>query len=383
MDNIHSFLTGCQGREHNPDIVSALTPRAAKFSLGRIALLCHSGKMRKPAMLYPVLLLIFWSGLVLTADKVEIENSVRQFRSVNFASTIGKMVQSEVGRGLVSHRGVEIGYNYAVNGINYTGHRYRYDDRNAAWEYSEAVDAYPRWSARKVYYNPSDPADSVLDPGLDGCDLLLLLFATPLNVVTLALWAAVIQSKRAGRVNEPAGGVRIVRKGGEIRAQLATIPPAAAALAGLGASSFFLAFPVVSLGGFTPSMKVMLVVWSLVLTAMAAAFAWSLRKNRSGDYDLRIDEISKAVTVPQILRRRMALRLARNEIVGVSLQCRITKTPSGDYHSYLPAIDCVANESECSSIKLTSWGWPEAKASAFCQWLGEQLGVEFKGVHRA
>jgi hypothetical protein len=336
--------------------------------------------MQKPAMFYPLLLLVFWTSLMLTADYVVIETSVRQALSVNFASTTGKMVQSEIGKGPMSHRGVEIGYNYSVNGIDYTGHHYRYDDRNAAWEYSAAVDAFPRWSERKVYYSPNDPADSVLDPGLDGCDLLLLLFATPLNVVTLALWVAVVQSRREKKRSEPAGGVCILKKAGEIRAQLAAFSPAAAALAALGVGSFLFSFPVVSIGGFAPAMTVMLVVWVLVLTGTVTAFAWTLKRNRSGNYDLRIDEVSKVLTLPQIGGRTTPLTLARNEILAVSLQRRTTKTPSGDYFSYLPAIDRAGDESGSPTIKLVTWGWTEAKARAFGQWLSEQLGVEFKGI---
>ncbi len=337
--------------------------------------------MQKPAMFYPLLLLVFWTGLMLTADSVEVATAVRQARSVDFASTMGKMVQSEMGKGAMSHRGVELGYNYTVNGISYTGHHYRYDDRNAAWEYRSAIDAYPRWSARKVYYNPNDPSDSLLDPGLDGCDLLLLLFATPLNAVTLALWVAFGRSRRARDLSEVAGGVPIVKRPGEIRAQLAAISPAGAALAALGAAAFFLAFPVVAIGGFKPTMTVLIVVWVSVLTVMAAVFVWTWKRNRSGAYDLRIDEVSRVVTVPQISGRRTPLTLAREEILAVSLQCRVTKTPSGDYFTYLPAIDRVAGESVTPTIDLLRWGWTEAKARAFGQWLSEQLGVELRGVN--
>ncbi len=336
--------------------------------------------MQKPAMFYPLLLLVFWTGLMLTADYVVIETSVRQALSVNFVCTTGKMVRSEIGHGAVSHRGIEIGYNYDVNGINYTGHHYRYDDRNAAWEYSAAVGAFPRWSERKVYYNPNDPGDSLLDPGLDGCDLLLLLFATPLNVVTVALWVAVAQSRREKKLAEPAGGVRIHKRAGEIRAQLAAISPAAAALAALGAGSFVFSFPVVSMGGFAPTMTVMLVVWGLVLAGATTAFGWMLKRSRSGNYDLRIDEVSRAVTLPKIGGRRTPLTLAPNEIQGVSLQCRITKTPSGDYFSYLPAIDCIGSQDGSPTLKLITWGWTEPKARAFGRWLSGQLGVEFKGI---
>ena len=128
---------------------------------GGVALFC---RMQKGKMFYPLLLLVFWTGLMLAADFVVINNCIRQAMSVQFSSTIGKMVRSEMGKGVISHRGIELGYNYTVNGIDYTGHHYRYDDRTSAWEYSTAVDAYPQWSARRVYYNPSDPADSILDP---------------------------------------------------------------------------------------------------------------------------------------------------------------------------------------------------------------------------
>jgi hypothetical protein len=66
----------------------------------------------------------------------------------------------------------------------------------------------------------------------------------------------------------------------------------------------------------------------------------------------------------------------------VSLQRRVAKTPSGDYFSYLPVIDRVVNEPGSPAIKLVTWGWTESKARAFGQWLSEQLGVEFTGIHQ-
>ncbi|HEX4120032.1 MAG TPA: hypothetical protein VH619_05330 [Verrucomicrobiae bacterium] len=336
--------------------------------------------MQKPAMFYPLLLLVFWTGLMLAADFVVINNSVRQALSVHFVPTIGKMVRSEMGRGSLSHRGIEIGYNYTVNGIDYTGHHYRYDDRTAAWEYNTAIDAFPQWSARKVYYNPADPADSILDPGLDGCDLLMLLFATPLNIVTLALWAAVVRGRHEKKHFAPAGGVRILKKSGVIRAQMTEFSPAAVAGSALAVTSFLAAFPVVSMGGFAPSMRMMVIVWALVFFVVAAALAWTVNRNRSGTHDLRIDEASRSVTLPQADGRRTSLTLARDEILGVCLQRRVTRNPSGNYFSYLPAVDCTGPASGSPAIKLVTWGWTEAKARPFAQWLSEQLGVEFKGV---
>jgi hypothetical protein len=112
----------------------------------------------------------------------------------------------------------------------------------------------------------------------------------------------------------------------------------------------------------------------------ASAFVLTAKRNRAGNYDLRIDEASRAVTLPQLGGRRAPLTLARHEIVGVSLQRRITKNPSGYYFSYLPAIDCAGRDGGFPTIKLVRWGWSEAKARAFAQWLSEQLAVEFKGI---
>jgi hypothetical protein len=327
-----------------------------------------------------MLLLVFWTSVMIVADFVVVQNSVRQALSVNFASTTGRVVKSEVFKNAISHRGVDIGYNYKVNGVEYSGQRYRYDDRSAAWEYGAAVDNFPRWSERKVYYNPTDPSDSLLDPGLAGCDLLLPLFATPLNVVTWALWVPILQTRRMRQRADFAGGVRILKSANETRAQLAAFSPGAVALGALAASSFVLAFPVVSIGGFQPGMALMLVVWALVFAAMVAAGSWRFAKLSAGNYDLRIDETSKVVTVPPSGERKAEFAIALNKIEAVSVRRRTTKTPSGDYFSYSPVIDCIEEDSALPQVNLISWGWTEAKANSFGLWLSEQLGVEFRGI---
>src|ERR1700689_1698880 len=87
----------------------------------------------KSAFSYPLLLLGVWTGLILAADFVVLDTSARQIRSRNFPSTMGKIVLSTVGQGPTRHRGVRFQFNFTVNGVDYTGHRYRYDDGNAAF----------------------------------------------------------------------------------------------------------------------------------------------------------------------------------------------------------------------------------------------------------
>ncbi len=336
--------------------------------------------MRKFAFNYPLLLLVMWTGLLLAGDYVVLDTSVRQLRSRGFTSTTGKIVQSAVAKGAMGHRGVDIQYNYTVNGVDFTGHRYRYDDRNAAFEYAAATNAFPPWAERTVYYNPANPEDSLLDPGLHGSDLLLLLFALPISLLTAALWVALLQAKRDRAGLAPAGGVRILQGPGETCARLAEFSPLAAGGLGLAAAAFVCVFPVVSIGGFAPSLRLMSVVWSLVWATGAAAFIWVANRHHAGNYDLRINPSAQTVTLPRTGGRTAPLTVPRREILSVSMLRRVSISPSGSRFTYVPALQRAAPHSEAQPMKLVTWGWSETRARAFSQWLSQQLQVEFKGI---
>ncbi len=341
---------------------------------------CTMAVMRKPGLIYPLLLLVCWTGLIVAGTYALLETTVRQYFALNFSTTRGRIVRSEVGHSAMSRHGVEIEYNYAVDGVDYTGHRYRYDDHNVTLEWDATVEDHPRWSFRTVYYNPKNPADALLEPGVDGCDLLLLLFALPLNVLTYTLWSAMITRLREKSRIRPAGGVRILRQPGETRVSLADIPAKAAGFYGSAAAAFIAAFPVVIASGFDPTLRLMKATWAVVLAAGGAVFVWRALRNGSGIYDLRIDQASQTVTLPQTAGRQKPLILARREISGVSMQRRVSKSPSGTHFSYLPALSRSGLDAESQSIKLITLGWSEEKAQAFSQWLSQELGVEFKGV---
>ena len=129
---------------------------------------CTMAVMRKPGLIYPLLLLVCWTGLIVAGTYALLETTVRQYLALNFSTTRGRIVRSEVGHSAMSRRGVDIEYNYAVAGVDYTGHRYRYDDHNVTLEWDAAVEDNPRWPSQTVYYNPKNPADALLEPGIDG-----------------------------------------------------------------------------------------------------------------------------------------------------------------------------------------------------------------------
>jgi hypothetical protein len=332
------------------------------------------------AFSYPLLFLAIWTAWLVTGDYVVVETSVCQVLAGGYDTTVGKITRSQVGQGAVRRRGLDLGYRYTVNGIDYAGLRYRYDDRNGAFNYKAVVKAFPPGSTQTVYYNPANPADTVLSTGLNGCDLLLALFAIPLNVATFMVWVAAIRARRQRHRLAPAGGVPIFRHPGETRVRLADFSPLAAGFFGLAVAAFAAAMPIVFAAGFEPSLRLMSAVLVLVAAAGLAAFVWTAQRHRSGCYDLRIQEASQTLLLPPVAGRKEPLRVPRREIVAVSMHRRVSHSPSGQHFSYVPSLDCAAPNAAPQFLPLVNWGWTEGKASAFAGWFSQQLGVPFKGV---
>jgi len=340
----------------------------------------HIERVRKFAFPYSLLLLAFWTGWLLAGDYVVVETSARQVLAGRFATTRAEIMRSDLGQGMLRRHGVDIAYSYTVNGVNYTGRRYRYDDGNDAFDYRAVTEAFPPGSRQRVYYNAANPSDSVLEPGVDGCDLLFALFAIPLNVVTAAVWIAAVRSRRGYSHKAPAGGVRILQGAGETRVRLAEFSPVAAGFFALAAAAFAAAMLVVLVAGFAPSLRLMSAALMATAGAAVAAFVWMARRNHSGRYDLRIREGAQTLVLPPGAGRDEPLIVPRGEIVGVSMRRRVSNSPSGQHFSYVPALDRAAPNAEAQSLLLVKWGWTEGKARAFAQWISQQLGVPFKGM---
>ena len=91
--------------------------------------------------------------------------------SVAGPSTEGRIIRSRLDR---SHRDgstsltADIGYEYAVAGATHEGCRVWIGDdysSSPGREFRAAVDRYPEGARVTVFYDPADPAESVLEPG--------------------------------------------------------------------------------------------------------------------------------------------------------------------------------------------------------------------------
>ncbi len=336
--------------------------------------------MSKSTVYIVLVTLICWTAMVAGADYFVFGTTLRQYLAKNFATTRGQIVLSEVSPHSSFHSGVTVEYAYNVNGKEYRGTRYRYDDNYSSSTGRDIVRKFPKWSEHTVFYDPNNPANSVLATGVEGVDLMVILFSIPVNVALIMLWLWIgARLRELWRVPE-AGGVPIWRQGGRIRVRLAWLSAPAAGFYALGGAAFAATFPVLAMNGLAPGLKAMENTWAAVLTVAAAAFCWTAWRNASGKYDLFIDEKSQALTLPQTGGRKQSITFPRGEIAGVCLQRRVSRLSSGAFYSYLPALDRRQPGAALRREALSPCGWSEVKARAFSQWLVVQLGLHFMGV---
>jgi len=337
--------------------------------------------MSKTTVYVVLAMLVCWTAVIAAADYFVLGTTVRQYLSKSFTPTRCEIVSSEVTpHNETLHSGVTVEYVYTVNGKEYRGSRYRYDDDYSSIPGADVARKLQKWTEHTVYYDPKNPANSVLATGVGGIDLMLILFSLPVNVAVIMLWNWIASWLREKWRMPEAGGVRIWRQNGKIRVRLAGLSATAAGIYALGGAAFAATFPVVALNGLSPGFQAMEETWLAVLAVAAAAFCWTALRNASGKFDMLIDEQSQTLTLPQTAGRRQSVTFPRDEIAGICLQRRVSRLSSGNFYSFLPALDHREAGVGLRREALSPCGWTEEKARAFSQWLAGQLRLEFKGI---
>lgn len=327
-----------------------------------------------------VLFGIFWTTLTLIFDGFTIGSAVRQLAATHYGAAPGIIQSSEVTFHHDSDNGTTHGvafrYTYTVNDKEYTGTRYRYgagSSSDGGWAHT-AVAERPPGKAVTVYYNPRNPHDSVLSTGLMGSDLFMVMFMTPFNAAMLLFWSMGFSRLRHAWFKPEAGGVKLRRQLGRIRVRLAPWSPVAA-MAGTTALLAFLSIFVIGClaGGFHPTMKVMKLTWTIVVSGGLIAGLWHAMRVISGKYDLVIEEASGDVELPVSKSRKTRRRVGAREMDSIFVET-IEKSSgeNGPSYSYAPTIR-LRDKAEPPE-RLGEW-YDAEKAAAFVAWLQSKLRV--------
>ena len=232
--------------------------------------------------LFAVLFVGFWSAITLVFDVMLVISAWRQIQAESYPRVIGAITHSEVDEHHDSDGttySADVKYVFTVDDRQYEGDRYRYgqmgsSDRNA----HKIVASLPVGKEVPVYYNPADPADSVLKTGIEGSDLFMALFMMPFNIVMLGGWYVLGRGVYVRLLKPPAGGAKVVHHGFRAHVYSSGKPMLAAAAATLLGTSFVSIF-IVGFGfGFNPPAEVIVTVWTVVLLlTLGAAAAVAVR----------------------------------------------------------------------------------------------------------
>src|SRR5262245_50236604 len=141
----------------------------------------------------PVLFAVFWSVFVSLVCVIIAAGAARQINSARWPTTTGTITASEI---FGSRRNSwKFEYTYTVAGQQHTGTKFAHDPMpiQGEQEVLRHVSVYPVGASVTVSYNPFKPGEAVLQTGLRGCTLWIVLFLAPFVLVGMGMWAGIVQ----------------------------------------------------------------------------------------------------------------------------------------------------------------------------------------------
>ncbi len=207
------------------------------------------------------------------------------WKEMSFAATSGVVdsIDQTVPTGVRSGGPtLHIRYHYTVANRQYKGYRICFVEAGEGWQL-HAMRQFPVGAHPTVFYNPADPADSVLIRGTQASELCMALFLMPFVAIMLAIWFAIVASFSKGKRFL---GVRLYDKGTTARIRPWPWYPIAAATAGLGLGALVVFAFLISATEGDPSLATARAAWvgvfAITIIAGATAGVWVKAKARQG-----------------------------------------------------------------------------------------------------
>lgn len=322
---------------------------------------------------------LFWSGMVLLFDGFMAHGVYKQFESRNYASVTGTITHSEVkshhsSKGGTSYNAV-IEYKFEAGGQKFVGNKIRLGVTTSSYaNATAAVNTHPVGSTVQVFYNPADPQESLLSPGIEGLDFMFVLFLTPFNMVMFGFWLWMGGWLRERFFRPVAGGVKIIADGMTTRIRLPQISAIVWGLVATGGFGFISTFIVGFGSGMEPSIPLILLAITAVYGSGLAVYLRQRQKMNSGIDDLIINEAARTLELPLTFNRkeRVTVNVANIKSLFVDkIEHRSNK--GGISYTYAPTLYLPG--AEPAAQKLADWS-DKLKADEFAEWLRKQIGPD-------
>lgn len=116
------------------------------------------------ARVMPLFFIISGSGTLLVGIWMFYNAAI----SINWPHTNAKIIHSDLGLDGTAGQSADIRYEFEVNGETYTGNRVGYGDyvSSDSMHVINILKKYPKGKDVTVYYNPDNPKNNLLEPGI-------------------------------------------------------------------------------------------------------------------------------------------------------------------------------------------------------------------------
>lgn len=326
----------------------------------------------------PLVFTIIWSLMTLGFDGAIGYMFWQALRSYQFTETPGSVTTSHVDEsrekgGKRSYR-PKIEYEYQVDGKTLHGTRCQFSDGSVSGtgarnSVRKIVDRYPVGAKVTVFYDPERPETAVLEHGITGTELFMLLFMTPFNGIMLGLWSGTYYHRVRGNEEPLQRLLRQTAYGWEIHERCGLIT---AFLVGVSAAAFIMIFPVVFGIGFQPSLLVMEIVWSIVLLAGVVATVFILGYPQGA----AIDDMDGTITLRGWFGATKA-SVPRSLVKSVDVNQGKSQEGSPVMFEVVLTYEDDAGLPQTASIVS---GQSRERADAVQGWMQEKLGIRTTGL---
>lgn len=314
----------------------------------------HPTKMKVP--LFLLVFTVVWSVFVLFMDYGLTRGLWAQGQSSAFVSGKGGVLQSSVKSSAdgESHEPLVL-YAYSVNDRRYEGCCFRFTNQTRGYQWCmRYVAAHPPGSEIAVFYDPSDPGTALLNPGLTGRDLMLLLFLMPFNVVMVGLCAICILMHRVAR-----GSVRVtVRFLERGLCHVARMPGTTGWIpAGITLTLVpFIAFLGLEVVGGAPSKTDVGLTFLGVLAAGFFAYQCIAFPVRRGSRDMEINPVTQSIVLPWHRRSQPRVNFTFKQLRDVKIEQKLPRpfAPMEDLEAYVVVYWVDSRGTERSDDVLSS-----------------------------
>lgn len=327
------------------------------------------------AILFLGLFGVVWIGFTAVFLTILLKGMVAQTIATGHPTTTGEILTSSVTTQSTSDGKSydhTISYRYTVDGNEYIGdqirHGFSMSSKAAA---KQTLDRYPKGASVAVAYNPANPHDAILEPGIGGRDLMFITFMLPFTAIAIGIAMGFLGFVKRRRQGPASWGAKITQEPSGIMTLRIGMGPRTAgiavALVVIGLAGFVSIFALALIPGAADTLWPPLAVLTAIFTAAAILGMRTRTSAARGDADLTIDPERETALLPAIddhPRREISMRAITDLIIATKDE----RDSDGDKRTkYSPSVVFLTSTGESlrspitelsnerEAIELTKW----------------------------